>query len=353
MRRKRAVSQIGVAFLAIVGSTPGLAGQQSRVEVVEVPAPSLEANLVGTAAIQRATVYLPPGYDGGQARYPVIYMLHGIFDQHGVWVEQYELDGMVDRLIDAEAIPPVIVVMPDGGNRYGGGFYRDSPTTGGWARFVASDLVSFVDGRFRTRADPGARALVGHSMGGYGAVHVPMEWPGVFSIAWAMSPCCLGPVEDIGLGNPAWLEAAGLMDEAELARAVARRDFYVVVSMGLAAAFAPDPSAPPFHVDFPFRVERGEMVLDEDKYIAFRNRFPVHRIEERRAALLGLTSLTLDYGIGEQFAHIPAATSAFSQALTLWRVPHRLEVYRGDHRNRVGHRLEELVLPYIGALLGR
>lgn len=346
------ILRAATAALALVLATPPLAAQSpSRVVEVSVPAPSLAGNRVGTPTTQRALVYLPPGYDESDGRYPTLYLLHGIFDVPETWTEWFGAPAVLDRLIAGGDLPALVAVMPSGGNRFGGGYYRDSPTTGGWAGFVASDLVRFVDGRFRTIARADARAVVGHSMGGYGAIHLAMERPGVFSVVWAMSPCCLAPVEDLGFGNTSWSVARRLEEAADLEAAIERQDFYVVAAMGVLSAFSPDTTNGPFHVDFPFDIEEGELVLDEAEWLAYVERFPVARADDRRAELDGLRALAMDYGTGDQFLHIPVATRQLSQRLAELRVPHRLDVYDGDHRDRVIERFERVVLPWVGAAL--
>ena len=59
--------------------------------------------------------------------------------------------------------------------------YSTSPTTGDWERFVAEDLVAYIDGQYRTLANRMSRGLAGHSMGGYGALRIGMKRPDVFS----------------------------------------------------------------------------------------------------------------------------------------------------------------------------
>jgi enterochelin esterase-like enzyme len=146
---------------------------KARVIEIEVPAPALTGNLLETSDIQSAAVYLPPGYDEQpNRRYPVLYLLHGIFDNYGVWIENYDVPAILDRLILSREVPELIVIMPNGGNKYGGGYYRNSPVSGNWGDYVADDLVGFVDDNFRTLAGADSRALVGHSMGGYGALNL-------------------------------------------------------------------------------------------------------------------------------------------------------------------------------------
>ena len=327
---------------------------QSRVVVVDVPAPALEGNRVGTPTTQSAAIYLPAGYDAERTRrYPVVYLLHGIFDRHETWTGHFDVPGMLDRLIEAGDLPPSIVVMPNAGNRYGGGYYVDSPTTGNWATYIARDLVGFIDARYRTRPSADGRAVVGHSMGGFGAIHLSMEKPGVFGVAYAMSPCCLAPLEDVGFGNTSWQTAFGWRTLADFEAALEARAFYPVAAMGILSAMSPDTagSAAPFFVDFPFDIVRGEVVVDEAEWLAYVERFPVARADDRRAALASLRALAIDYGTGEQFLHIPAASLAFSQRLGELRVPHLLDVYEGDHRDRIGERLESFVLPWVGRAL--
>jgi S-formylglutathione hydrolase FrmB len=341
-----------VAMLVCVVALSGNAAAQGRVEIVQVPAPSLAGNRLGTAPEQTAAVYLPPSYHAATGRrYPVIYLLHGIFDSHETWLEYVDLAERLDRLIAAERIPEVIVMMPDGGNIYGGGFYRNSPVSGKWGDFVTEDLVRFTDSRYRTLARAGGRAIAGWSMGGYGAIHLAMGHPGLYSVVYAISPCCLSPVEDLGFGNDAWQRAYRFENEADLAAAMEARDFYAVAGIGVLTAFSPAPDAAPFFVDFPFVVERGQVVPKNGVFDAYVARFPLSRVAQHRDALAGLRAFGIDYGVNDQYAHIPVATREFSLRLAELRIPHRLDVYDGDHRERVAERMETTVLPFIGAAL--
>jgi enterochelin esterase-like enzyme len=328
------------------------AAAQGRLEIVQVPAPSLAGNRLGTASEQTAAVYLPQSYGRSSARrYPVIYLLHGIFDSHETWLAYVDIAERLDRLIAARRIPDVIVVMPDGFNIYGGGFYRNSPVSGNWGDFVTDDLVRFTDERYRTLARAGGRALAGWSMGGYGAIHLAMERPGLYSVVYAISPCCLAPVEDLGFGNDAWQRAYRFEGEADLQAAMEARDFYAVAGIGVLTAFSPAPEAAPFFVDFPFVIERGQVVPEDGVFDAYVARFPLSQVAQHRDALAGLRAFGMDYGVDDQYAHIPTATRQFSLRLSELRIPHRLEVYDGDHREHVAERLESIVLPFIASAL--
>lgn len=337
-----AVMSISVATAQSDGTTTG------NVVEIDVPAPALDGNLLDSSVVQEAAVYLPPGYhEDRDRRFPSIYLLHGIFDDHGVWVENFNVPEILDRLIADGKIPELIAVMPNGGNKYGGGFYRNSPVSGNWADYIADDLVSFIDENYRTLSDQESRAMVGHSMGGYGALNLVMNRPGIFSVVWALSPCCLAAVDDLSFGNDAWQRAAKIKGPEDLQELIDSRDFYPIAALGLLAAFSPDVDAAPIYGKFPFDVVRGEIVIDDVQFDKYLDALPVRQVRHARKNLRSLRGLAMDVGLGDQFLHIPTGTLEFSQRLGDERIPHLLDIYAGDHRQFIGERLEAIVIPWV------
>jgi S-formylglutathione hydrolase len=320
-------------------------------EVIEVtvPAPSLAGNLLGDPAEQETAIYLPRGYQTETSkRYPAVYLLHGIGDTHDVWLQHFRVPQLLDALISSGDIPPIIVVMPNGRNFYSGSFYANSSVAGRWEDFIAVDLVGYVDRRYRTLARADARGVVGHSMGGLGAITLGMHRPEIFQAVYAMSPCCLAPVEDIGYGNPAWHQAATATSAEQLFSAAQKGDFYPLAIVALLAVMTPNPDKPPLFVDFPIRRERGELIPNEPLFTQFSDRFPINQIDEFRDNLRKLRALRLDYGMNDQFAHIVVGSRQFSEKLAEARVPHAMEIYAGDHRQQVTDRLSRIVFPFFG-----
>ena len=60
---------------------------------------------------RRCFVYTPPGYDGGKAKYPVLYLLHGWGEDETGWYTQGHVDYIMDNLIAEKKAKPMIIVM--------------------------------------------------------------------------------------------------------------------------------------------------------------------------------------------------------------------------------------------------
>ncbi len=143
----------------------------------------------GAVGMERTlSVYLPEGYRGGEQRYPVLFVLHGLEGDHSDFFTHAGLARTLDRLIGSGAVRPTIVIAPDGGDGY---WTNHVPIEGRpgprWADYVALDLVDRVDRTWRTVPSREARALAGLSMGGYGALSIALRHPDRFAAAVSLS----------------------------------------------------------------------------------------------------------------------------------------------------------------------
>lgn len=134
------------------------------------------------------SVYLPPGYDTSAERYPVIYALHGMFENATFW-ERRGLKAAYEDLVKAGTAPLAIVVTVDGGNS----LFVNSPR-GSYQDLVTQDLVEYVDNTYRTIARREGRALLGVSMGGYGALGIAFSAPRAFGAVATHSAMLLSEV---------------------------------------------------------------------------------------------------------------------------------------------------------------
>jgi enterochelin esterase-like enzyme len=129
-------------------------------------------------------VYLPPGYEKGDGRYPVLYLLHGYYGNFEEWAE-VGIHQVADKLILSGEIQPMIIVMPEGEQSYYVNHGADGPR---WGDYIANDVVGEIDRNYRTIPSADARAIGGLSMGGTGALHLAFTYPTEFGIVGAHAP---------------------------------------------------------------------------------------------------------------------------------------------------------------------
>ncbi len=186
---------------------PGLA--------VGAPAGTVEADAVQSPHLGRMlayTVYLPSGAaamkrrppagrlraaDGGDRRFPVLYLLHGLGDDETAWLGRGRVGETLDRLIAAGKLPSLIVVMPAAGRSW----YVDDVRSGGAGSgpmFTAfhRDFVPAIDRRYPTLACRMGRAIGGLSMGGFGAVLAGVTYPDRFGAVISLSGSLFSPMRD-------------------------------------------------------------------------------------------------------------------------------------------------------------
>lgn len=108
----------------------------------------------------------------GQGPFHTFYLLHGLSDDHTVWLRRTRIEWYVREL-------PLIVVMPEGGR----GWYTDNEHGPAYGRYIGEEVVAFVERTFPSRPAREARHIGGLSMGGYGALRTALRYPEIFSSA--------------------------------------------------------------------------------------------------------------------------------------------------------------------------
>jgi len=146
----------------------------------------LECDSVSSAILGRAVAYcvaLPPSYGEARDRYPVLYFLHGLFEDERSWSEHSGLETW-EGLINAGKIGRFIVVLPDGGRSF---YVNSHDGREGYEDFFVHELIPAIDRKYRTMPERGERGISGVSMGGYGALHLGMAHADLFGAASAHS----------------------------------------------------------------------------------------------------------------------------------------------------------------------
>ena len=130
-------------------------------------------------------IYLPPGYEDGTKRYPVLYLLHGGSGWQEDWFTQGKAADVMDEAYAADPANAMIVVTPDGTS---GGTWQDQPSGQILNEtYVFDHVIPYVDRYLRTIPDLRGRALSGLSQGGAGTLRLAALRPDQFSVVTAMS----------------------------------------------------------------------------------------------------------------------------------------------------------------------
>lgn len=132
------------------------------------------------------SVYLPENYvSDSTSRYDVVYLLHGYGDDNNSWNDEWmRVSSIINYLESEGSIEPMIYVMPQGFNTYYVNRYNGQYN---YMDMFASELVPAIDKTLRTKPDREHRAVIGYSMGGYGALILPSKHPELFSVSVPLS----------------------------------------------------------------------------------------------------------------------------------------------------------------------
>lgn len=116
---------------------------------------------------RRMHVYTPPGYERGDEKYPVLYLLHGAGDSDASWSTIGRAGIILDNLIAAGKAKPMLVVMPAG--HAGNSFFRQGSE---FEKDFTTDLRPYIESHYRVIGDRAHRAIAGLSMGGAQSLNI-------------------------------------------------------------------------------------------------------------------------------------------------------------------------------------
>ncbi|MBQ8060954.1 MAG: esterase [Bacteroidales bacterium] len=146
--------------------------------------PTLEAN-------RRLTVYTPAGYEGGKAKYPVLYLLHGSGGDEDAWSDLGRTVQIMDNLIAEGKAKPMIVVMPNGVwfnkaapgaavNMFQPTFANSRSQSTIEVENSFPDIMNFIEKNYRVAKGYSNTAVAGLSMGGRQSCMLSLHYPGKF-----------------------------------------------------------------------------------------------------------------------------------------------------------------------------
>ena len=298
----------------------------------------LRGNPLGDPHLRRIPVYLPPSYGRGDKRYPVIYMLAGftgsgeMMQNRTPWSET--LSERCDRLIARKKMAEAIVVMPDCFTRYGGSQYLNSSATGRYEDHLATELVDYIDRQYRTIPRAGARAIMGKSSGGYGAMIHGMRHPDTFGVV-----CCTSGdmyflycyLVDFPKAQDTFRKHGGcakfILDWEKRPKRMEMSLFPALNTIGMASCYSPNPKSP-LGFDLPIDEKTGE--LRPDVWRRWLEWDPVECIGRYARNLRKLSLLFLDCGTRDEF-NLHHGMRIFSRKAKELKIRHVVEEFDDNH----------------------
>jgi S-formylglutathione hydrolase FrmB len=283
---------------------------QARLLELELDAPALAGNPLGDPSRRPLLALLPPGREDGRGL-PAVYLLHGFTGSARGWLNVSAFSPTVPERIEAQwaagALPPFVAVFVDGFTAVGGTQWINSAAVGRYQDYVADDVTAFVEARLGTLARREARAVVGKSSGGYGALCMGRDRPEVFAhlachAGDAGFEWCYGP--DLPKAAAGLLGSADAAAWLEAMKARARQtklsgaDHPVLNVLGMAAAYSPSPDEP-LGVALPFALPDGR--LREDVWARWLAHDPVRFVPRSLDAFRRLASIYVDCGARDEF----------------------------------------------------
>jgi hypothetical protein len=275
-----------------------------RIDELVIESELLRDNPLGDPHERPLWVYVPPGYEEDERRYPSVYALQGYTGHVAMWRNRTPFrrpfPETADALFASGDAPPCIVVYVDAWTAYGGSQFVDSPGTGRYHSYICDEIVPFVDARYRTLAAAEHRGVAGKSSGGFGAMISPMLRPDLFGGFASHAGDALYELSYI----PIFIKVArALRDDYDGSYDRFWEDFRsrpamskesdgdLVITYGVAAAFSAEPDGT---VRLPFEPSTGRLVDGVwERWLAWD---PVRMVPRYADALRGLRALYLDAG---------------------------------------------------------
>jgi enterochelin esterase-like enzyme len=280
---------------------------KGRVVTLTVASKVLRGNPLGDPHVRELPVWLPPGYDDNDKRYPLAFGLAGYTGSglsHLGWKAWEEtLPERLDRL-SLRGMKPMIVALPDCFTKYGGAQYINSSAVGRYADHLIDELVPAVDAAFRTLPGRDHRGVFGKSSGGYGAIVHAMLHPDVFSAfvchsgdaywEFAFLPTLPDMLDEVNRAGSVKAFLDGFFAKPKKSNA----ETHAMMTIAMAACYDPV-ATEPLGFRLPCDIETGMLIPERwDRWLQWD---PVRMIPRHRDALRRCRFGFVDCGTRDQY----------------------------------------------------
>ncbi len=326
--------------------SPRFRGPRGRVVQWSHTSRVLRGNPLRDPRERPITVYLPPGYDEEDRRYPLLVDLVGFTAGGPVHVNwqgfSENVPERLDRLLHEGRMGKTVVAFPDCFTCMGGNQYIDSPAVGPYMTYLTDEVVPEVESHCRILPGRAHRACFGKSSGGYGALMHgmlrPDFWGAVachsgdmyFDFCYRMdAPRVLKTLAEYG-GSPRRFVAAFRRKTK-----VSESDMHVLMFLCMALEYDPDPDRPR-EIRLPFHPKTGEWI--EERWRSWLRHDPIHRVSDCARGLKRLKLLFIDCGRRDQY-HLLWGARILHERLRKAGVKHVYREFDDDH-SKIDYRMD-------------
>lgn len=190
------MKKVVILFLFLTSVSNSIA-QYSRGTVKE--GLTIESKILGKQV--RYTIYLPYDYETSNRYYPVTYLLHGYSDNDMGWMQFGEANLIADECIAKRDIPPMILVMPDGGVSF---YINNFDNSVRYEDFFIQEFMPYIEKTYRIRAEKRYRGIAGLSMGGFGTLNFALKYPEKFAACVAYSAALFSEESVMATDEQGW-----------------------------------------------------------------------------------------------------------------------------------------------------
>ncbi len=315
-----------------------LAHAEARMDVIEFSSRVLLNNPLHDPVVRRVAVFVPDQMTS-TARLPAVYYLPGyggssddFIKDAGKWRE------FTQKL--AEEVAPVLLVVVDGRNRWGGSQYLNSSADGNYADYICDEIVPLVEKRYPVAAQHPRRIIAGHSSGGFGALRLGMSQPKLFDGVIALSPDSDFPLSHLPMvKDPAVASLSLAQIESYMApemNTALPQAWILTYIIGVSTAYAPVGRSHPGAFQWLYD---GEGHLREEVWQRWLDNDPLTIVQHNRNAFQPGQAIYLD---GAALDEAKANVGAREIYETLRERPARCTFYEppGHHVDHLPERLE-------------
>ncbi len=129
-------------------------------------------------------LYLPPCFYETFRRYPIVVLLHGTGYTDSMWQDLGAVE-VLDQTITKGMLPPMVLVMPDGGEL---AELNNQPDGASWESVIIDELLPMLESNFCLWSDRQGRAIGGISRGGFWSFSIALRHPELFGTVGGHSP---------------------------------------------------------------------------------------------------------------------------------------------------------------------